>query len=313
MGRKVAVVAIGGNSLIKDKAHQSVEDQYEAARETCVHIADLLEEGWEVIVTHGNGPQVGFILLRSELAKAKLHQVPLDTCGADTQGAIGYHIQQNLQNELCRRGVQKAVATVVTQVVVDKDDPSFQKPTKPIGPFYSEAEAREAEREKGWAVSEDSGRGWRRVVASPLPECIVELDAIKTLVHAGVAVIAVGGGGVPVIEKDGQLTGVAAVIDKDRASALLANKLDATHFIISTAVEKVSLHFGTPDQRDIDEMTVAQAKEYMAQGHFKPGSMKPKIESAITFIENGGQRVIITSPEKLLDAVHGKTGTHLVP
>jgi carbamate kinase len=241
---------------------------------------------------------------RSELAKAKLHQVPLDTCGADTQGAIGYHIQQNLQNELCRRGVQKAVATVVTQVVVDKDDPSFQKPTKPIGPFYSEAEAREAEREKGWAVSEDSGRGWRRVVASPLPECIVELDAIKTLV---------GGGGVPVIEKDGQLTGVAAVIDKDRASALLANKLDATHFIISTAVEKVSLHFGTPDQRDIDEMTVAQAKEYMAQGHFKPGSMKPKIESAITFIENGGQRVIITSPEKLLDAVHGKTGTHLVP
>ncbi len=313
MSQKVAVIAIGGNSLIKDKAHQTVADQYQAAKETCINIADLMEEGWNVIVTHGNGPQVGFILLRSELSKGVLHEVPLDACGADSQGAIGYHIQQNLQNELTRRGVPKPVATIVTQVVVDKDDPSFVKPTKPIGPFYSEEEARTAEAEKGWAVSEDAGRGWRRVVASPLPERIVELEAIRTLVNAGVSVIAVGGGGIPVIEDDGQLTGVAAVIDKDRASALLANKLEATHFIISTAVEKVAINFGKPDQQDIDEMTVAQAKDYMTQGHFAPGSMKPKIQSAIDFIEGGGQRVIITIPSKLLDAVHGKTGTHLVP
>ena len=313
MSHKVAVIAIGGNSLIKDKAHQTVADQYLAAKETCINVADLMEEGWNVIVTHGNGPQVGFILLRSEMAKSSLHEVPLDACGADSQGAIGYHIQQNLQNELQRRGVAKPVVTVVTQVVVDKDDPSFQEPTKPIGPFYTEAEARQAEAEKGWAVSEDAGRGWRRVVASPLPERIVELEAIRTLVSAGVSVIAVGGGGIPVVDNDGQLAGVAAVIDKDRASALLANKLEATHFIISTAVEKVSVNFGQPDQRDIDEMTVAEAQEYMAQGHFAPGSMKPKIQSAIDFIEAGGQRVIITTPDRILDAVHGKTGTHLVP
>jgi carbamate kinase len=313
MSQKVAVIAIGGNSLIKDKTHQTVPDQYEAAKETCVHIADLMEEGWNVIVTHGNGPQVGFILLRSEIAKGSLHEVPLDACGADTQGAIGYHIQQNLQNELQRRGVSKPVATVVTQVVVDKDDPSFVTPTKPIGPFYSEAEAKQAEAEKGWAVSEDSGRGWRRVVASPMPERIVELEAIRTLVNAGVSVIAVGGGGIPVIEKNGELSGVAAVIDKDRASALLAENLEATHFIISTAVEKVAINFGKPDHQDIDEMTVAQAKEYMAQGHFAPGSMKPKVQSAIDFLERGGQRVIITNPENLLRAVHNKTGTHMVP
>lgn len=313
MSPKVAVIAIGGNSLIKDKTHQTVEDQYEAAKATCIHIADLMEEGWNVIVTHGNGPQVGFILLRSEIAKSSLHEVPMDACGADTQGAIGYHLQQNLQNELTRRGVSKPVATVVTQVVVDKNDPSFANPTKPIGPFYSEEEAKQAAAEKGWAVSEDSGRGWRRVVASPLPERIVELDAIQTLVGAGVSVIAVGGGGIPVIDEDGALSGVAAVIDKDRASALLAEKLDATHFIISTAVEKVSVNFGKPDQQDIDEMTVAQAKAYMEQGHFAPGSMKPKVQSAIDFLEKGGQRVIITSPESLLDAVHGKTGTHMVP
>ncbi len=313
MSQKVAVIAIGGNSLIKDKTHQTVADQYEAARETCVHIADLMEEGWNVIVTHGNGPQVGFILLRSEIAKNSLHEVPLDACGADTQGAIGYHIQQNLQNELHRRGVSKPVATVVTQVVVDKDDPSFVTPTKPIGPFYSEAEAKQAEAEKGWAVSEDAGRGWRRVVASPMPERIVELEAIRTLVGAGVSVIAVGGGGIPVIEKAGQLSGVAAVIDKDRASALLAENLEATHFIISTAVEKVAINFGKPDHEDIDEMTVAQAKDYMAQGHFAPGSMKPKVQSAIDFLERGGQRVIITNPENLLRAVHGETGTHMVP
>ncbi len=309
MSKKLAVIAIGGNSLIKDSKHQSVEDQYVATHETCVYIADLLQEGWNVIVTHGNGPQVGFILLRSDMAKTKLHEVPLDSCGADTQGAIGYHIQQNLQNELQARGVAKTVVTVVTQVVVDKDDPSFKTPNKPIGPFYNEAEAKKYEADKGWAVSEDAGRGWRRVVASPNPLRIVELDAIKLLVHAGAAVIAVGGGGVPVIEDKGKLIGTAAVIDKDRASALLAQNLEASHFIISTAVEKVSLNFGKPDQKDIDRMTMAEAKKYMAEGHFKPGSMKPKIEAAISFLEAGGEAVIITSPEKLLDAVHGKNGT----
>ncbi|MBM4355520.1 MAG: carbamate kinase [Deltaproteobacteria bacterium] len=311
MAKKLAVIAIGGNSLIKDSKHQTVEDQYVATHETCVYIADLIQEGWNVIVTHGNGPQVGFILLRSDLSKTKLHEVPLDSCGADTQGAIGYHIQQNLQNEFHRRGISKVCTTVVTQVVVDKDDPSFKKPNKPIGPFYNEEEAKKYEAEKGWSVSEDAGRGWRRVVASPNPLRIVELDAIKLLVHAGAAVVAVGGGGIPVIEDKGKLIGTAAVIDKDRASALLALNLEASHFIISTAVEKVSLNFGKPDQKDIDKMTMAEAKQYMADGHFKPGSMKPKIEAAINFLESGGEAVIITSPEKLLDAVHGKTGTLL--
>ena len=312
MAKKVAVVAIGGNSLIKDAQHQTVADQYDAARGTCRHIADLLEEGWEVIVTHGNGPQVGFILLRSDKSKDILHEVPLDACGADTQGAIGYAIQQNLQNELHRRGVSKVVATVVTQVLVDKDDPSFKVPSKPIGPFYGEAEAKAIKQDKGWSMTEDAGRGWRRVVASPLPERVVELPAIKTLVDAGVAVVAVGGGGIPVIEEDGHLRGTAAVIDKDWASALLGNNLGASHLIISTAVEKVAVDFGKPEQRDLDEITVAEAKAYMAQGHFAPGSMKPKIQAAISFLEKGGERVIICSPEKLLDAVHGKSGTHMV-
>lgn len=313
MVRKLAIIAVGGNSLVRDKDHQTVEDQYLAVGETCIHVADLLEEGWEVVVTHGNGPQVGFILLRSDLAKHKLHEVPLDSCGADTQGALGYHIQQHLANELKRRRHAKPVATIVTQVLVDKADPSFEIPSKPIGPFYTEEEAQAYHREKGWAVVEDSGRGWRRVVASPAPLRIIELEAIKSLINSGVAVIAVGGGGIPVVEQDGALRGVAAVIDKDRASAMLAHELGASHFIISTAVDKAYLHFGTPDQRPIDLATVAEIKSYMAEGHFKPGSMLPKMESAVRFLERGGERVIITTPESLLEAVHGKTGTHIVP
>ncbi len=285
-----------------------------AVGETCVHVADLLEEGWEVVVTHGNGPQVGFILLRSDLAKHQLHEVPLDSCGADTQGAIGYHIQQHLCNELARRGHNKPVATVVTQVLVNKDDPSFETPSKPIGPFYTAEEAEVYRREKGWAVVEDAGRGWRRVVASPAPLRIVELGAITSLIDSGVAVIAVGGGGIPVVENDeGELHGVPAVIDKDRASALLAHKLGATHLIISTAIDKAYLNFGTPEQRAIDQATVAEIRGYMAEGHFKPGSMLPKMDAACKFLERGGERVIITTPENLLEAVHGKTGTHIVP
>ena len=314
MGKKIAIVAVGGNSLVKDKDHQTVEDQYLAVGETCVHVADLLEEGWEVVVTHGNGPQVGFILLRSDLAKHQLHEVPLDSCGADTQGAIGYHIQQRLCNELARRGHSKPVATVVTQVLVNRDDPSFKAPSKPIGPFYTAEEAEAYRRDKGWAVVEDSGRGWRRVVASPAPVRIIELEAITSLIDSGVAVIAVGGGGIPVIEyENGELHGVAAVIDKDRASAMLAHKLEASHLIISTAVDKAYLNFGTPEQQSIDLATVAEIKGYIAEGHFKPGSMLPKMQSAVRFLERGGERVIITTPENLLEAVHGKTGTHIVP
>jgi len=310
----VVVIAIGGNSLIKDAEHMSVYDQYKAAGETSAHIAGVVQEDYRVVITHGNGPQVGFILLRSEAAKDILHQVPLDTCGADTQGAIGYQIAQTLDNELLRRRIDKKVAAVVTQTVVDKDDPGFQNPDKPIGPFYPEETAKEREAKEGWVVREDAGRGWRRVVPSPTPLEIIEEPAIRTLLENDILVVAVGGGGIPVIRKDnGDLEGVAAVIDKDRASCLLAKNLKAEKFIISTAVDKVAIHFGKPEQKDIDTMTVAEAKQYMEEGHFKPGSMKPKIEAAINFLEHGGKEVIITQPHLLEDAIRGKTGTHIVP
>ncbi|MCX5977127.1 MAG: carbamate kinase, partial [Coprothermobacterota bacterium] len=237
--KKVAVVAIGGNSLIKDEKHQSVPDQYQAAKESCQHIATMIEDGWDVVVTHGNGPQVGFILLRSELASNMLHTVPLDACGADTQGAIGYALQQNLQNIFHERKIDKMAVTVVTQAVVDRLDPAFQKPSKPIGPFYSEEKAKKYATDEGWTVVEDAGRGWRRVVASPIPSEVVEWQAIKALVDEGMTVIAVGGGGIPVIRKEnGELEGTAAVIDKDFGSSLLARQIKADLFMISTAVEK---------------------------------------------------------------------------
>lgn len=314
--RKLAVVAIGGNSLIKDKDHQTVEDQYQAAKETCYYIADMIEQGWDVAIGHGNGPQVGFILRRSEIAHqvAGMHEVPLDVCGADTQGAIGYALQQNLQNEFRRRGIAKQAATVVTQVVVDRNDPSFQNPTKPIGGFMTEEEARRREREEGWTVVEDAGRGWRRVVASPLPQRIVELDAVRRLLDAGIITITVGGGGIPVIEdENGDLKGVAAVIDKDYAASLLARSIGADLFLISTAVEKVYLNFNKPDQRPIDVMTVSEAKRYIAEGHFAKGSMLPKIEAIIWFLEAGGKEAIITNPENIARALRGETGTRVIP
>ncbi|RME08800.1 MAG: carbamate kinase [Anaerolineae bacterium] len=315
--RKIAVIAIGGNSLIKDKQHVSVEDQYKAAGETAYYIADLIEDGWTVAIGHGNGPQVGFILRRSEIAAkvAGMHEVPLEVCGADTQGAIGYAIQQNLKNELTRRGISRPVATVVTQVAVDKDDPAFQNPTKPIGGFMEEAEARKRAEEDGWVVVEDAGRGWRRVVPSPLPKEIVEFDAVKTLIDAGVTTVTVGGGGIPVIKKeDGTYQGVAAVIDKDFASSLLAQMLKADIFIISTAVEKVALNFGKPDQKWLDKMTLAEAKQYLAEGtHFAKGSMAPKIQAVIWFLEAGGKQALITNPENIGRALKGETGTLIVP
>ncbi len=313
--KKVAVVAIGGNSLIKDKQHQTVQDQYEAAKETCRHIADMIEQGWDVAIGHGNGPQVGFILRRSEIAAkvAGMHEVPLDACGADTQGAIGYALQQNLHNEFRQRGMDKAATTVITQVRVDADDPAFEKPSKPIGGFMEEDEAQQRIKEEGWSVVEDAGRGWRRVVPSPYPEEIVELDAVRKLIDAGIVTITVGGGGIPVVyDEDGGLEGVAAVIDKDYASALLAHSIDADLFLISTAVEHVYLNFGEPDQKAIDEMTVAEAKQYVDAGHFAPGSMLPKIKAIIWFLEQGGGEAIITTPENIARALKGETGTRIV-
>lgn len=315
---KLAVVAIGGNSLIKDEAHKTVEDQYEAARETCHYIAEMIEQGWDVAIGHGNGPQVGFILRRSEIAHKVegMHEVPLDVCGADTQGAIGYALQQNLQNELHRRGIHRPVATVVTQVLVDRNDPAFQNPTKPIGGFMTEEEARRRQQEQGWTVVEDAGRGWRRVVPSPLPKEIIELDVIKTLLQAGVITIAVGGGGIPVIDTGNrQLRGIAAVIDKDYAASLLARAIGADLFLISTAVEKVALNFGKPNQRWVDQMTLTEAKQYLAEGiHFAKGSMAPKIQAIIWFLEaNPNGKALITNPENIDRALRGETGTWIVP
>jgi carbamate kinase len=314
--KKLAVVAIGGNSLIKDKKHITVPDQYRAAKETCYHIADMIEQGWDVAIGHGNGPQVGFILRRSEIAAkvAGMHEVPLDSCGADTQGAIGYHLQQNLHNEFKRRGMKKAAATVVTQVLVGKNDPAFQNPTKPIGGFMEENEAKERAKNEGWTVVEDAGRGWRRVVPSPIPQEITELDAVRELLNAGIVTITVGGGGIPVIRnEDGNLQGVAAVIDKDYASSLLARSIGADLFLISTAVEKVYLNFNQPGQKPIDVMTVAEAKRYMEEGHFAKGSMLPKIQAIIWFLEAGGKEALITNPENIARALQGETGTRIIP
>lgn len=314
MSNKLAVIAIGGNSLIKDKKHKSVQDQYQAAKETSRHIVSMLKEGWTVAVGHGNGPQVGFILRRSELAAHELHELPLDVCGADTQGAIGYALQQNIQNELNSVGVQKSVATVVTQVEVSADDPAFQNPTKPIGSFMDKADAMRRKENDGWDVVEDAGRGWRRVVASPLPTRIVEEDAVKTLLDAGIVVITVGGGGIPVVtDDDGKLKGTAAVIDKDFASSLLATRINAELFIISTAVEKVALNFGKPNQKWLDTITLAEAKQYLAEGiHFAKGSMAPKMQAVINYLENGGTKAIITNPENIARALRGETGTHII-
>ncbi len=316
-GKKVAVVAIGGNSLIKDKNHQTVEDQYQAAKETTYHIADMIEAGWDVAIGHGNGPQVGFILRRSEIASKVegMHEVPVDVCGADSQGAIGYALQQTLQNELQRRGINKPVATVVTQVLVDKNDPAFRNPTKPIGGFMDEAEAKRRERELSWNVVEDAGRGWRRVIASPLPQEVVELESVEHLIEAGVIVVTVGGGGIPVIDVGNrELRGIAAVIDKDFASSLLAQLIHADLLLISTAVEKVALNFGKPDQRWIDRMSLAEAKQYLSEGtHFAKGSMAPKIQAIVWYLEAGGKQAIITNPENIGRALRGETGTLIVP
>ena len=314
--RKIAVVAIGGNSLIKDTAHQSVEDQEDALRETAHHIADMVEQGWDVAIGHGNGPQVGFVLRRSEIAAKVegMHEVPLDVCGADTQGAIGYELQQALQNELYHRGIQKRCATIITQVLVDQQDSAFKNPSKPIGGFMEQAEATRRKNEMGWSVVEDAGRGWRRVVPSPLPQEIVEQTTIEAVLKKGIIVITVGGGGIPVIDVgDGEYRGTAAVIDKDFACSLLAREINADLFLIATAVEKVAINFGKPNQQWLDKMTLAEAKKYLAEGtHFAKGSMAPKMQAIIWYLEAGGKHAVITNPENIGRALRGETGTHIM-
>ena len=308
------VIAAGGNSLIKDARHQSVPDQYAAVVETVRHITDLLERGYRIVITHGNGPQVGFILMRSEYSRGILHPVPLDSIVADTQGALGYQIQQALENEFRRRGLHRSVATVVTQTLVDRRDPAFDAPSKPIGEFYTREQAEERMRVEGWKMAEDAGRGWRRVVASPRPIRIIESDVVKHLVKDGYVVIAAGGGGIPVVaDEQGQLAGVAAVIDKDLASAVLANQIGADFLVISTGVEKVYMNYGKPGQRPIDSMTIEEARRLRAENHFPAGSMLPKIEACVEFIANGGREAVITSTAKLSAALDGRTGTRVVP
>ena len=313
--KKTVVVAIGGNSLISVGAGHTVPDQYRAAELTCAHVVAMLKESdVRLVVTHGNGPQVGFILRRSDLAAPTMHQVPLDSCVADTQGAIGYHLQRALRNEFRRQGVERSSAALVTQVLVDKDDPAFRTPNKPIGGFLTKEQAERHRVEDKWEVVEDSGRGWRRVVASPVPKAVLEIGAVKSLLDAGFVVVAAGGGGIAVVEdSSGAVTGASAVIDKDLASSLLARQLGADVLVISTAVEKVCLDYGKPTQRSLDAMSLAEAKRYMAEGHFKPGSMLPKIQAVVEFLEAGGKVAIITDPDHLGAALNGRGGTRVEP
>lgn len=316
MNEKLIFVAIGGNSLIKSKELKRVEDQHQAIRETVFHFADLIERGYQLVISHGNGPQVGFIMRRSEAARrlTGLHPVPLVNIVADTQGSIGYQIQQSLDNELARRSVKGQCVTVVTQVVVDKEDPGFRKPSKPVGEFFDDQQVGAIRQDNpDWTLVQDAGRGWRRVVPSPEPREVVEKQVVVTLLQSGCHVVTVGGGGIPVVKTEHGLEGVDAVIDKDLASSLLAHQLDVGLFIISTEVEEVALNFGKPNQRPIKQMTVREAERYVAEGHFAPGSMLPKIEAALRFLRGGGREVIITSPERLKDAVVSGRGTHIVP
>lgn len=310
----MAVVAVGGNALVIDNNRKTIPDQFEAARNAMASVADMIAKGWDVVITHGNGPQIGYILRRSELALQELHPVPMDYAVADTQGAIGYMFQKALGNELRLRGLQREVVSVITQIRVDGEDVAFTRPNKPIGAFMDKETADERAINMGWTVGDDSGRGWRRLVPSPRPVDVIELDCIRTLVQAGCAVVACGGGGIPVIEKEnGGLRGVEGVIDKDHASSLLARKINADLFVISTAVEKVALNYGQPDQRWIDRATLSELKRYYASGHFPSGSMGPKIEAMIHYLSSGGSRGIITDPRHMARAVYGKSGTELVP
>jgi carbamate kinase len=313
MSVKTAVVAIGGNSLIQDNNKRDVRYQWDAVRETCEHVACMIKEGWRVVLTHGNGPQVGFILRRAELAAHEVHTVPLDLIVADTQGSIGYMLQQALRNSLRAMGIAQNVISIVTQTLVERNDPAFEKPDKPIGGFLSEADAHTFEAE-GWSVVEDAGRGWRRVVASPQPLEIIELDAIRMALQNDYVVVAGGGGGIPVARNErGELRGLYAVIDKDRASSLLATGLGADLFLISTGVEQVAINFNKPDQKWLNRITLKEARRYLHEGHFARGSMLPKVEAIVRFLERGGPQALITNTPNIDRALRGETGTWFVP
>ncbi|MDD6808166.1 MAG: carbamate kinase [Oscillospiraceae bacterium] len=309
MSQKI-VIALGGNALQSKDSAPTAEGQLQVVKKTCEYIANIIESGYEVAIVHGNGPQVGRILLASETANDVTPAMPFDVCGAMSQGYIGYHIQQALKYAISTRNINYPVLTVATQVAVDKDDPGFKNPTKPIGPFYTEDEAKALEAERGYSMKEDAGRGWRRVVASPIPRKIVEIDAIKSLWDSSI-VISCGGGGIPVVENaDGTLEGVAAVIDKDFAAELLAEQVEADTLMILTEVEKVAINFNKPNQENIDHMSLKEATEYIAQGQFAPGSMLPKVEACMKFVRaNPGKKAIITSLDKAVEALEGKTGT----
>jgi len=313
---RTALVAVGGNSLITDAKHPDIPHQWDAVRETCEHLADMVEAGWQLVITHGNGPQVGYILRRNELAAPQVHVTPLDLIVADTQGSIGYMLQQALGNALYSRGIDTPVVSLITQVLVDENDPAFSHPTKPIGGFVSEAEA-DRFREEGGQVIEDAGRGWRRVVASPWPQRIIEEESIRRLVQAGCIVVAVGGGGIPVVQNHKgelrELHGVYAVIDKDLASSLLAGYLGVDLLLISTGVKKVAINFKTPQQQDLDRVTAAELACYLGEGHFAPGSMQPKVEAALSFLQQGGKAALITNPPNIARALRCETGTWIEP
>jgi carbamate kinase len=313
MADKVAVVAFGGNALVLTNEHNTIDDQFANVVATAPHLVDMIEDGWKLVVTHGNGPQVGFIMRRSELAVEEVSPVPMDYVVADTQGAIGYMFNKALANELRRRGLERPVVTVVTQTLVDPADPAFDHPTKPIGAFMDQATAEAAVAARGWTIAEDAGRGWRRTVASPLPQEIVEIDTIAELLRQGTVVIACGGGGIPVTrDSDGDLVGLEAVIDKDLASALLAERLGADAFVVPTGVEKVAINFGTPEQQWLDTLTVAQATEYAESGQFGEGSMRPKVESLVGFVNSNPTGIgIVTDPANIGRALRGETGTRI--
>lgn len=307
-----AVVAIGGNAITRPGQVGTIPEQFANAEQACRDLLVLLEKGFDLVLTHGNGPQVGNMLLRVELSAHQVYTLPLDTCVSDSQGGMGYMLQQVMRNVLAERGLDKTVATVLTQVVVDPDDPAFRAPSKPVGPFYTGEKARELEK-RGWNVKEDAGRGYRRVVSSPRPKEIVEISAIRTLLEAGTVVIAAGGGGIPVVCENGRLRGVEAVVDKDHASSLLAQKLGVDLFLIATSVEQVYLNFGKADQTPLREMTVQEARSYLAEGQFPAGSMGPKIQSAVEFLLHGGKEVLVTDISAVARALAGDSGTRIIP
>jgi carbamate kinase len=310
---KLAVVAVGGNALIRDKDHESIPDQSREAVITTHHIAEMIAAGWNVVITHGTGPQVGFILRRSELALEEVPPVPMDYADADLQGGIGYMFLKALYNEFRKQKIDRKAVAIITQTLVDRNDPAFADPSKPIGSHMDEETAQRLARRQGWIVKDDAGRGWRRVVPSPQPKTIVELDAINLLARSGFVVIACGGGGIPVIQdEEGNLVGVEAVIDKDLASSLLARGIGADLLLVSTGVEKVAINFNKPDRRWLDRMTVAEARKHHADNQFDRGSMGPKIQAVIEFIEGGGQTGLITNPENIGRALAGETGTYIV-